>query len=141
MTELNGFKVLIIEDDIDTQANLCDILQLDGYETEIASSVEETLVDRNWDELFAIILDRRLPDGTADTLLPRLRDLAPRAAVIVVTGFADLDGAVADFDVGNFVIDAAVSPPPEGPDSDTVGEVACNGRAAGPGIAAVQVDV
>jgi signal transduction histidine kinase len=95
MPESDGLKVLIIEDDPDTQANLRDILELDGYRTEIAASVRETLVERDWSEFFAIILDRRLPDGTADTLLPTLRDLAPRAAVIVVTGFADLDGAVA----------------------------------------------
>ena len=94
MPEPEGLKVLIIEDDPDTQANLQDILELDGYRTEIAASIRETLVERDWSELFAIILDRRLPDGTADTLLPKLRELAPRAAVIVVTGFADLDGAV-----------------------------------------------
>lgn len=95
MRESDGFKVLIIEDDLDTQANLRDILELDGYQVELAASVQETLVDRDWSRLFAIILDRRLPDGTADTLLPKLRRLAPKAAVIVVTGFADLDGAVA----------------------------------------------
>jgi signal transduction histidine kinase len=95
MPAADGFKVLIIEDDPDTQANLQDILELDGYRVEVAASVQETLVERDWSELFAIILDRRLPDGTADILLPKLRELAPRAAVIVVTGFADLDGAVA----------------------------------------------
>lgn len=90
----NSVRVLIIEDDPDTQANLQSILELDGYQTEIAASVQETLVERDWANLFAIILDRRLPDGTADTLLPTLRDLAPKAPVIVVTGYADLDGAV-----------------------------------------------
>ena len=95
MTQRDGFRVLIIEDDPDTRANLKDILDLDGYQTETAGSVEETLIERNWSDLFAIVLDRRLPDGTADSLLPRLRELAPKAAVIVVTGYADLDGAVA----------------------------------------------
>lgn len=95
MPEPNGFQVLIIEDDPDTQANLRDILELDGYRTEVAASVQETLLERDWGQLFAIILDRRLPDGTADMLLPKLRELAPKAAVIVITGFADLDGAVA----------------------------------------------
>jgi len=36
----------------------------------------------------AILLDRRLPDGTAEGILPRLRGLAPRAAVLIVTGLA-----------------------------------------------------
>ncbi len=90
----NDMKVLVIEDDLDTQANLTDILELDGYTVEVASSVQDTLRPRDWPSLFAIILDRRLPDGSADSLLPKLRELAPRAAVIVVTGNADLAGAI-----------------------------------------------
>ncbi len=43
----------------------------------------------------AIILDRRLPDATAEQLMPRLKAAAPDAAVIVVTGYADLQGAIA----------------------------------------------
>ena len=37
----NGVRVLIVEDDPDTQANLQSILELDGYQTESAGSVEE----------------------------------------------------------------------------------------------------
>ena len=44
--------VLIIEDDGDTQANLRDILELDGYRIETAASVRETLVERDWSALF-----------------------------------------------------------------------------------------
>jgi signal transduction histidine kinase len=40
-------------------------------------------------------LDRKLPDATADELLPSLRRLAPEAAILVVTGYADLQGAIA----------------------------------------------
>jgi len=87
-------RILVIEDDPDTQANLRDILELDGYQVEIAASVRQTLQPREWPSLFAIILDRRLPDGCADSLLPTLRDFAPKAAVIVVTGQAELDGAL-----------------------------------------------
>ncbi len=39
-------------------------------------------------------MDRRLPDGTADALLPHLKQLAPEAAVIIMTGYADLDGTL-----------------------------------------------
>jgi two-component system, LuxR family, sensor kinase FixL len=89
-----GLHVLVIEDDSDTRANLCDILELDGYCTEMAGSVAEALDRSNWAEINTIILDYRLPDGNAETLLPRLRALAPRAAVIVSTGVAGLDAAV-----------------------------------------------
>ncbi len=43
----------------------------------------------------AIVLDRRLPDATAEQLMPQLKVVAPDAAVIVVTGYADLQGAIA----------------------------------------------
>ncbi len=90
-----SFHVLVIEDDEGTRANLRDILELDDYRVSTAASFAEALNRSNWAEISAIILDRRLPDGSADTLLSRLRELAPEAAVIIVTGYADLEGAIA----------------------------------------------
>jgi signal transduction histidine kinase/FixJ family two-component response regulator len=87
--------VLVIDDDEDTRSNLGDILELDGYRVETAGTASEALARDNWAELSAVILDRKLPDGSAEGLLPRLRELAPQAAVLVVTGFADVQGAVA----------------------------------------------
>jgi signal transduction histidine kinase len=49
---------------------------------------------QSWSEYTAIILDRKLPDGTADEFLPQLKELAPEAAIIIVTGHADLDGTI-----------------------------------------------
>ena len=86
--------VLIIEDDADTRANLRDILELDNYRVAEAESVAAALEGRDWSEYLAILVDRRLPDGTATDLLPKLRQLAPEAAIIVVTGLADLAGAI-----------------------------------------------
>ena len=86
--------VLVVEDDADTRANLCDILELDGYRVETAGTVAETLNRNNWSEITTIILDYKLPDGSAETLLPRLRELAPKAAVIVSTGVAGVGAAV-----------------------------------------------
>ncbi|MFO0877092.1 MAG: ATP-binding protein [Gemmataceae bacterium] len=87
--------VLIIDDDPDTRANLCDILHLDGHTVENAGSVAEVLARRQWEGVSAIILDRRLPDGNAEELLPRLRILAPKAAILIVTGYSDLQGVIA----------------------------------------------
>ncbi|WP_406695616.1 PAS domain S-box protein [Singulisphaera sp. Ch08] len=86
--------ILVIEDDTDTQANLRDILELDDHRVEAASTAAEALARDDWSTISAIILDRKLPDATADELLPRLRQAAPEAAVIIVTGYADLQGAV-----------------------------------------------
>ena len=88
-------RVLVIDDDADTRSNLTDILELDNFPVESAGTAAEALDRRDWGEIGAILLDRRLPDSSAEELLPRLRQLAPHAAVLIVTGYADLHGAIA----------------------------------------------
>jgi PAS domain S-box-containing protein len=92
--------VLVVDDDPDTRANLCDILELDDHHVETAGSVAEVLARTDWDRFAAILLDRRLPDGNAEDLLPRLRALAPDAAILIVTGYSDLQGAIAALRLG-----------------------------------------
>lgn len=86
--------VLAVDDDADTLANLRDILEMDHYQVDTAGTVAEALNRDNWPVYAAIILDRQLPDGTAEEVLPRLKQLAPAAAVIIVTGYADLQGTI-----------------------------------------------
>lgn len=85
---------LVVDDDADTRANLHDILELDGWRVETASSVREVLQRANWNSIAIVILDRRLPDGNAKELLPVIKERAPHAATIIVTGYADLDDAI-----------------------------------------------
>lgn len=87
--------VLVVDDDEDTRLNLCDLLELDGYRVEVASSLREVQARRNWDEVALLLLDRQLADGTADELLPLVRRQAPHVGVIMVTGYADVEGAIA----------------------------------------------
>lgn len=89
-----GLRVLVIEDDPDARANLREILELDDHRVEESASAAEALARRDWPGIAAIILDRKLPDALADDLLPRLRQAAPEAAVLIVTGYADLHGAI-----------------------------------------------
>jgi two-component system sensor kinase FixL len=95
MTGLPKPHVLVVDDDADARANLRDILEMDGAAVEEAGTVAEVLARKDWASLAAVILDRRLPDGSAEELLPRLRQLAPNAEVLIVTGYADLQGAIA----------------------------------------------
>jgi len=87
-------NVLIVEDDADTRANLRDILELDDYRVDQAATVAEALDRDDWSGYLAILLDRKLPDGTAADLLPHLRLLAPASPVIIVTGHAEVGGAI-----------------------------------------------
>jgi signal transduction histidine kinase len=69
---------------------------------ETAGTVAQALNRDNWSSFSAILLDRKLPDGNAEQLLPRLKQLAPEAAIIIVTGYADLDGAIVALRQGAF---------------------------------------
>ena len=94
MSASSPFLVLVVDDDADTRENLRDILELDSYQVEVAGTAAEALHRKNWTAISAILLDRKLPDGSAEFLLPRLKELAPGAAIMIVTGYTDLEGAI-----------------------------------------------
>lgn len=95
-----AFTVLVVDDDADTRQNLRDILELDDYHVEVAGTVAETLQRDDWGRYGVVLLDRTLPDGTADELLPKLRQLAPETSVMIVTGSADVQVTIAAFRLG-----------------------------------------
>src|SRR5690349_5958168 len=91
---LGPLSLLVVEDDPDTRGNLIDILEMDGYRAQGAETFGQALREAHWNEYFAIVLDRKLPDGNSETFLPQLRQLAPQAAVVIVTGYEELSGAI-----------------------------------------------
>ncbi len=94
MEDQTPFRILVIDDDSDTQANLRDILGLDGYDFTMVGTAAEALDQDDWSSFGALIVDWTLPDGTAETLLPHLRERAPEAALLVITGTVGLSGAL-----------------------------------------------
>ncbi len=94
------FCVLVVADDLDTRATLSALLERDGYQVDSVGTAAEVLARDDWGRYGAILLDCRLPDGTAEELLPRLRERAPDTAVVVVTEHADVRGAIEAFRLG-----------------------------------------
>lgn len=90
----DSLHVLLIEDDADTQANLADIVDLDGHRLTAYGTFSQAIAEVDWQTVSTVILDWKLPDGSASEFLPRLHQLAPHAPVVIVTGFPDLDGAI-----------------------------------------------
>lgn len=91
---MEKLRALVIDDDEDICANLSDILMLDDHEVETALSFSEAIQRTDWSDISVIILDWKLPDGTAEDLLPVLRETAPEADIIISTGVVGLSGAV-----------------------------------------------
>jgi hypothetical protein len=65
-----------------------------------ASTLREATEGHSWSDFSVILLDRRLPDANADELLPQIHAVAPRVGVIVITGYADLEGTIAALRAG-----------------------------------------
>ena len=90
-----SLRVFIIEDDQDARETLVDILELDDYEVKAFPNADAALKADQLALADVVLLDRKLPDGLAEQLLPNLREMAPNASFIVITGHADMAAAIA----------------------------------------------
>jgi signal transduction histidine kinase len=88
-------QLFVVDDDEDTRCNLRDILELDGYQIAEASCALS-----GWDRVAVILLDRKLPDGSPEELLPQIKARAPQASVVIITGYADVQAAVTALRLG-----------------------------------------
>ena len=64
------FSVLVVEDDEDARDNMQDILSLDGYKIRSESHCLPAIIAVERDSFDAVIVDWRLPDQNADSLIP-----------------------------------------------------------------------
>ncbi len=98
-------SVLIIDDEAEIRESLQTLLEMEGYEVEVAASGEEgtsRLGDRPFD---LVLLDLALPDCNGIDLLRELRGQAPQVAVIIITAYGTVENAVRAMQSGavNFV--------------------------------------
>ncbi len=90
--------VLVVDDDGGLLRTLADILRRKGYDPQTASSAGEglALVSRDSAHAPAIALvDLRLPDMNGIEMIHRLRELSELTEVVILTGNASVDSAVA----------------------------------------------
>ncbi|MCP4690015.1 MAG: sigma-54-dependent Fis family transcriptional regulator [Desulfobacterales bacterium] len=86
-------KILIIDDDNLICETLSRIFKGMGHETNYALTLEKGREEaRGWDPDI-IFLDVRLPDGNGLENLPEIQDSPSNPEVIILTGYADPDGA------------------------------------------------
>ncbi|MGH0030281.1 MAG: sigma-54-dependent transcriptional regulator [Myxococcota bacterium] len=86
--------VLIVEDDADFRASVAALVAREGYETVLAGTVEEARKRLSGEGADVVLLDLRLPDGDGLELLAD-EELASRTEVVVMTGHAAVESAVA----------------------------------------------
>jgi DNA-binding NtrC family response regulator len=87
-------KILIVDDEPGIRFGVRDFLESEGLEVEEAETIagaERAIREGRPD---AVVLDHKLPDGTALDLLPRIKEADPSLPVVVLTGHATIDLAV-----------------------------------------------
>ncbi len=95
-------NVLIIDDDEAIQDSCSQILQKEGYQTNVAGSGEEGL-RRFKKELFhVVLLDLKMPGMDGMQVLAQIKEESPETPVIIVTGYASVGSAVEAMKQGAF---------------------------------------
>src|SRR5262245_59367196 len=87
--------VLIVDDEEDSRSALRVILTSWGYEVEVAADSQEALTKASADRPALVITDLVMPDVDGMGLMSALQRDFPHVPVIILTGFATVDSAVA----------------------------------------------
>jgi signal transduction histidine kinase len=87
--------VQIVDDDPSMQSTVIEILALAGITAESFGSGAAVLANRSTDQPYLVIVDKRLPDTTGIALSTRLKSEDPDLTVILLTGYASADNAIA----------------------------------------------
>ncbi len=94
--------ILIVDDEEAVCWSLQRALSREGHAVAVAASAEQAFARVGEQRPDAIILDVRLPGIDGLSALPKFHELAPDAAVIVVTAFGNLPTAVRAVEEGAF---------------------------------------
>ena len=87
--------VLIVDDDDALADNVAEIVASLGVETTVARDRKTALAVARGGDFDVALIDVRLPDGDGMSLLEPLRALSPFTQLVMVTGNASLEGAIA----------------------------------------------
>ena len=89
-------RLLVVDDEENIVLTISEVLRLEGYEVEVASSGREAvrLLDAAA-EFDLILTDLHMDDGDGLTLLEEVRRRSPLTITIVLTGFAAVESAIA----------------------------------------------
>ncbi len=90
----NKGRVLVVDDEANARNALAELLQDEGYVTEVAADGRQALRMLETFEPDVVLTDLKMPVLDGLSLLEQGRPLAPHAAFVVMTAFASIDTAV-----------------------------------------------
>jgi PAS domain S-box-containing protein len=95
-------RILIVDDNHDLVTTLREVLEPHGFFVVTASRGEEALEIARRDGFDVAIVDVKLPDASGVDLIEPLRRTTVASEVVLVTGFASVDAAIAALRSGAF---------------------------------------
>src|SRR5688500_5115984 len=85
--------ILVVDDEEGIRSSLSRALTAQGYDVIVASTGEEAVKAVRRHKLAGILLDVRLTDANGADLVPRLLELEPNAAILILTAVNDAASA------------------------------------------------
>jgi DNA-binding NtrC family response regulator len=99
-------RVLVVDGDDDVRATLAGWLRAGGFDVQLAGSAQAAESAFRTSSPDLAIIDQTLPDGTGLRLIPQLKSIDVRVPVVMLTGQASIELAVAAVKGGaeNFLV-------------------------------------
>jgi len=95
-------KVFVIDDEENICRSCVEVLHEDGYEVNAFTKPQEAL-GRLWEEgADLVLLDLRMPGADGIEILKKIKQRRPETTVIIITGYASVETAVASLKLGAF---------------------------------------
>ncbi len=88
-------RILVVDDERDMAESCAFLLDRAGYETKIAFSGQDALAEMGRQTFSLVITDLRMPRMSGLALLEEVKARYPDVEVLLITGFPEIESAVA----------------------------------------------
>jgi len=95
-------RILVVDDEEVALANLCHVLQKEGYEVTGAGSGPEAVHLLEEQPFDLVLTDLKMEKIDGMTVMARARELHPDLEVVMITGYATVDSAIAAMKAGAY---------------------------------------
>ena len=91
LRRLPGVKILVVDDEPDLRDVISSRFELEGCEVTLAENGQSAIDAMKAKRFDAVVTDVRMPGGNGIELLDAIKDNGDQAAVILISGFTDLE--------------------------------------------------